>query len=489
MNSITFDHSYHRLPESFYARARPLSVRAPELIAFNHELAAALGLELSSVDRSALALLFSGNRLPESAEPIALAYAGHQFGHFVPQLGDGRAHLLGELLAPDGVRHDLQLKGSGRTPFSRGGDGRAALGPVLREYLLSEAMHALGVPTTRALAAVTTGETVMRDVPRPGAIVARVARSHIRVGTFEYFAARGDQAALAVLADYAIGRHDPELGKLDDRYARWLEAILDRQARLVARWLSLGFIHGVMNTDNTAVSGETIDYGPCAFMDHYDPAQVFSSIDRNGRYAYANQPRIAHWNLARLAEALLGLLSTDRQQATEIANDILEGFAARFERYWLGAMRPKLGLQQADDDDAALIQDLLDLMEAQRADFSQTFRKLANLVAQDRNAAELQFESQPALDAWLQRWRRRLQNEPGGPAAAARLMAAHNPAFIPRNHQVERAIRAAEDRGDFSIFHELRQLLVQPYRNQPEFTAYAEPPEPHERVLQTFCGT
>jgi serine/tyrosine/threonine adenylyltransferase len=473
----------------------PVPVANPRLIKFNGDLATELGLEWRSLGDSALARIFSGNAVPGGADPVATAYAGHQFGQFVPRLGDGRAILLGEVIDRCGVRRDIQLKGSGRTPYSRGGDGRAALGPVLREYLVSEAMHALGIEGTRALAAVTTGESVVREGRLPGAVVTRVAKSHVRVGTFEYFAARGDQAALRRLADYVIDRHYPELKPADRPYLELLRAVCQRQAALVASWMHVGFIHGVMNTDNTSVSGETIDYGPCAFMDAYDPATVFSSIDSMGRYAYANQPRAAQWNLARFAETLLLLIDADPGRAVEAAGPVVEQFSAAFEERWLSGMRAKLGLGTAEPDDAALIRAWLDLLHRNQCDFTLTFRRLCDAAdprdAPDASDTSLRssFAQPDDYDIWAGAWHTRLAREPspaGGRAAAMRRV---NPAFIPRNHRVEAMIAAAVEHGNFAPFEELLEVLSGPYESQPRFEAYQRPPRPEERVLQTFCGT
>jgi len=455
-------------------------------------LSAELGLALDGLDDDSLAAIFSGNQLPTGIEPIATAYAGHQFGYFVPQLGDGRAILIGEARDRSGALRDIQLKGAGRTPFSRNGDGRAALGPVLREYLVSESMHALGIPTTRSLAAVLTGERVQREQPLPGAILTRVAASHVRVGTFQYFAARGQDEAVRQLADYVIERHYPEARASDQPYRALLQAAIDRQAKLVAQWLHVGFIHGVMNTDNMALSGETIDYGPCAFMDAYDPAQVFSSIDSHGRYAYANQPRIAQWNLARFAETLLPLLDPVPERAVEIGTALVERFAAVHAEHWLSGARRKLGLMTAEQGDRELAQALLDLMHAQRADFTLTFRLLADrAAASEPGAGPIRdlFADASAFDGWYLVWQARLAREPTSPQQRADSMRSANPAFIPRNHRVEQIIAAAVTREDFSPFVELLTVLMQPYRDQPGFERYREPPLPSERVLQTFCGT
>jgi uncharacterized protein YdiU (UPF0061 family) len=485
---IPFDNSYARLPDRFYARLDPKPVAAPRLVRLNTVLAGQLGIDPEALAGPDGVAMLAGNRAPPGAEPIAQAYAGHQFGHFVPQLGDGRACLLGEVIGRDGIRRDIQLKGSGTTPFSRAGDGRAALGPVLREYLISEAMAALGVPTTRTLAAVTTGEPVWRETRLPGAILTRVATSHIRVGTFQYFAARGDAEAVRLLADHAIVRHYPEAAETDNPYRAFLGAVIAAQAELIARWLLIGFIHGVMNTDNCAISGETIDYGPCAFMDEYDPATVFSSIDRGGRYAYGNQPRIAQWNLARLAETLLPLLGADEAAAMAAAQDSLDAFAPRFQTAYLAGLRRKIGLGTEREGDDALTRDFLALLAAGRVDFTLAFRALSGAV-EDEAALRALFADGGAFDAWAARWRSRLAEEPGGPDGAGAVMRAVNPAFIPRNHLVEAALAAATEQADFAPFETLLGVLSRPYQDDPAMAAYARGPREEERVLQTFCGT
>jgi len=479
--------TYAGLPERFFARVNPTPVQKPRLLAFNEALAAQLGIHAADLDAEAWAQRFSGNVLPPGLEPIAMAYAGHQFGQFVPQLGDGRAILLGEAQGADRVRRDIQLKGSGRTPYSRGGDGRAALGPVLREYLVSEAMHALGIPTTRALAAVTTGESVYRDRALPGAILTRVAASLVRVGTFQYFGAREDTDGVRRLADYVIGRNYPEAGADANPYLALLRAVTQAQASLIARWMNVGFIHGVMNTDNMAVSGETIDFGPCAFMDAYDPAAVFSSIDSHGRYAFGNQPYAAVWNLARFAETLLPLIDTDAERAVASATEVVAAFSARFSEQRLAGARAKLGLSMAEDGDAALVEDLLNAMHRNQVDFTLTFRALCDAAA-DAKLTE-RFANPRDYDDWAVRWRARLRRDPQDPLARAEAMRRVNPAVIPRNHRIEQVIAAAVDREDFGPFKELSAVLAEPYRESRDFGSYADPPRPEERVLRTFCGT
>jgi len=478
---IPFDNSYAKLPPHFYANVEPTKVAAPRIVRVNSALAAQLGLDPAALTPDMLA----GNRLPAGAEPIAQAYSGHQFGHFSPSLGDGRAILLGEIIGTDGRRYDIQLKGAGPTPFSRRGDGRAALGPVLREYLLGEAMHALGIPTTRALAAVTTGEPVFRETALPGAVLTRVAASHMRVGTFEFFAARGDTEAVRTLADYAIARHFPDLAR---NIRGFLEAVIARQANLIAAWLHVGFIHGVMNTDNMAISGETIDYGPCAFMDAYDPATVFSSIDEAGRYAYGRQPSIAAWNLTRFAETLLPLLATDQEAAIDIAREALGGFAPRFEAAWLAGMRRKLGLSTEQKSDTALITDLLRHMHEARADWTLTFRALADAAAGNEAPARALLNP-PAWDAWAPQWRTRLAAEPAPPADRAAAIRAASPLYIPRNHLVEAALTAAVQSGDYGPFEDLLGVISMPFEQRDGLERFALPPAPEERVLATFCGT
>ena len=478
---LPFDNSYARLPPDFYQRIEPTPVAAPRIVRVNEGLARRLGLDPAALD----AEMLSGNRIPAGAEPIAMAYSGHQFGHFSPSLGDGRAILLGEVLGTDGYRFDIQLKGAGPTAFSRRGDGRAALGPVLREYILGEAMHALGIPTTRALAAVTTGEPVYRETALPGAVLTRVAASHIRIGTFQFFAAHGKEDSVRILADYAIARHYPDLA---GDYRGFLAAVIARQAALVAQWLLVGFIHGVMNTDNMAISGETIDYGPCAFMDEYDPATVFSSIDTGGRYAYARQPQMAAWNLARLAETLLPLLGANEDEAIAWATEAIGGFALRFESAYRSGLHQKLGLETAQDGDDALAQDLLRHMKEGAADWTLTFRHLADAAEGNDAPIRALFNPAAAYDAWAERWKARLESEPKTPSVCATAMRARSPLYIPRNHQVEAALTAALSE-DYVPFERLLDVITQPFTERPGFERYTQPPLPDERVLATFCGT
>jgi uncharacterized protein YdiU (UPF0061 family) len=486
---LGFHHSYASVSARFYERVLPTPVKDPQLVIFNRPLADELGLP-PDAEREA-AMLFSGNRLPDDANPIAMAYAGHQFGNFVPQLGDGRAILLGELRTRVGVLRDVQLKGAGLTRFSRDGDGRAALGPMLREYLISEAMHALGIPTTRSLAVVTTGEQVFRPAPVPGGVLTRVAASHVRVGTFEFFAARGDQDAVRELLDYVIDRHYPDARDTAVPALAVLKAVVERQAELIADWMRVGFIHGVMNTDNMAISGETIDYGPCAFMDHYHPNTVFSSIDRVGRYSYANQPAIAQWNLARFAETLLPLIDADVDKAVALAMEVLESFTTEFNARYSERLFRKLGLPTGSESDVDLVNRLFATMQEAGADFSLTFRRLAFAAESPANESALRelFAQPSGIDGWLRDWRQRLATDPQSAAERRVSMCRVNPAFIPRNHRVEAALSAASEHGDWKPFHKLLGILQRPYDDQPEVADYEQPPQPAERVLQTFCGT
>jgi uncharacterized protein YdiU (UPF0061 family) len=489
-----FDNSYARLPERFHSRLSPTPVACPRLVKVNAELALNLGLDPEALASQEGAEILAGNRLIPGSVPLAQAYAGHQFGYFVPQLGDGRAILLGEVVTRDGVRYDIQLKGSGPTPFSRRGDGRAALGPVLREYIVSEAMAALGVPTTRALAAVTTGERVLRETALPGAILTRVAASHLRIGTFQYFAARRDTDGLRLLANYAIARHYPEAAQATQPYRALLDGVIARQATLIAQWMLLGFIHGVMNTDNTSISGETIDYGPCAFMEAYDPAKVFSSIDQQGRYAYDNQPSAAIWNLARLAETLLPLTEQEtgsEEAALESAKEALTAFDPQYAAARIAGLRRKLGLFTERSDDAELAEDLLQRMAANHADFTLTFRQLCDAAESEKADADARklFDDPVAFDTWAARWRQRLAAEPISSQTRASAMRKANPAFIPRNHLVEAVIQAAVLRQDFKPFEALLDAVSQPFDDRPELESYSRPARPEECVTQTFCGT
>lgn len=487
MTSFSLRQSYSQLPEHFSAPATLSPVTAPRLVKLNRPLAQALGLDADWLGGPEGVAMLSGSRMPPGVQPVALAYAGHQFGQFVPQLGDGRALLLGDVTDATGHVREIQLKGSGRTAYSRRGDGRAALGPVLREYVVSEAMAALGVPTTRALAAVTTGEQVLRERPLPGAVIARVASSHIRVGTFQFFAARQDLAGLRRLADYAIARHYPEAAQAPAPYLALLERVIAAQADLVAQWMLKAFIHGVMNTDNMAVSGETIDYGPCAFMEQYDPATVFSFIDERGRYAYGNQPSMALWNLTRLAEALLPLLAEAEDQAVPVAQEALGRFEALFQAIYLAGMRAKLGLKTAQPEDTDLLRSLLETLRAEQADFTQTFRALS---AEGVISEEAVPEPLAAFGPWLARWRQRLAQEEAQPASIRVAgMKQVNPAYIPRNHLVGAMIKAAVEDSDFTQFDTLLAVCARPYDDQPGRDAYARPAQASERVRHTFCGT
>ncbi len=480
MPPVFSDNSYARLPDRFYARLAPTPVTAPKLVKLNRPLALQLGLDPEFLASPEGVEILAGNRVAEGSEPIALAYAGHQFGNFVPQLGDGRAVLLGEVVDIAGVRRDIQLKGSGPTPFSRRGDGRAALGPVLREYIISEAMQALGIPTTRSLAAVITGDPVIRENVMPGAVLTRVASSHIRVGTFQYFAARGDTEALKLLADHVIARHYPDVAS----YRALFERVIARQAELVARWLGVGFIHGVMNTDNVSIAGETIDYGPCAFMDAYHPETVFSSIDQTGRYAYGKQPQIAGWNLARLGEAMLPLLADDQDAAVAIANEVLGTYGAIFGAAYLAVLRRKLGLFTEQESDGELAQSFLKLLADNGTDYTLAFRRLADGTARGL------FEEPAGFDSWEIGWRARLSGEPQDEATRRAAMQAANPAYIPRNHKVEEALAAAIQEDDYAPFEALIAVLAKPFDERPGLEAYARPPtEDEARNFRTYCGT
>lgn len=489
---LHFDNSYSRLPERFYARQSPTPVTAPGLIQVNRPLAEKLGIDPDWLESEAGLQVLAGNQLPQGSDPIATAYAGHQFGGWNPQLGDGRAVLLGELIDPHGQRFDLQLKGSGPTPWSRGGDGRSPIGPVLREYVVSEAMAVLGVPTTRALAAVTTGDKVIREGAQPGGVITRVAKSHIRIGTFQFFAARKDEEALQLLADHVIARHYPDAAKTENPTHALLDAAIEAQAKLVAHWQLLGFIHGVMNTDNVLLSGETVDYGPCAYIDDFHPDTVFSSIDQNGRYSYQNQPAIAHWNLSNLAQTLLPLLATDDVQALALAQQSVDAFPAVFSHANQEGIVKKLGLVEYREGDDELMQDLLELMAQERADFTLTFRRLSDLAdttADSENTVASLYEFSEIFASWLERWKDRLQTDSMSEQQRQSSMYQANPVFIARNHLVEEVIQAAVTDGDFKPFHQLNTILQQPFIYRPDLARYATPPAPSEVVHQTFCGT
>ena len=485
---IAFDNSFHRDMEGFYAPAEAAPPSAPRLLVFNQTLADRLGLGAADVDDDSLARLFSGQAIPGGANPLAFAYAGHQFGHFSSQLGDGRALLLGEIVAPDGKRFDVQLKGSGPTPFSRNGDGKAAIGPVLREFLVSEAMAAMRVPTTRALAAVATGDRVQRERAHPGALLTRIASSHIRVCTFQFFAAPLGAEHVVQLSDYTIRRHFPDLASAANPHLALLEAVIERQCVLVAKWMGLGFIHGVMNTDNVAVSGETIDYGPCAFMDRFAVHTVFSSIDANGRYAYGNQPAIMNWNMARFAEALLPAIHAVNPDDVDVAKTLVADIVAQFRGIWLAVMRQKLGLGAPHSSDAALIDGLFDELERHGPDFTLFFRALATLLRGDASAMEALLPAPDAMAPWIASWWAQLEREPINPLERAAAMDAVNPLYIPRNHKVEAALAAAEQ-GDLAPFLALLEVVRAPYSERTDWSDYALPPPADGAPYVTFCGT
>jgi len=480
-----FENTYARLPDVLFSRVRPVPVAKPALFVLNERLAADLGLGIEAL-RASGAEIFAGNIVPEGAEPIAQAYAGHQFGHFT-NLGDGRAVLLGEQIAPSRSRFDIQLKGSGQTPYSRRGDGRAALGPMLREYIISEAMHALGIPTTRSLAVATTGEHIAREDLLPGAVLTRVAASHIRVGTFEYANAIGDRAALEALMRHTLQRHYPELVGADNPALALFGGVLERQAKLIAQWVCVGFVHGVMNTDNMALSGETIDYGPCAFIDTYDPGTVFSSIDRGGRYAYGNQPNIAHWNLARLAEALLPLIDADKDKAVAAAEEKLGKFPERFRVHYTAGLRAKLGLLSEEEGDYDLAREFLDWMKMAEADFTSSFFALTKAVETGELSGPLSLGGAP-LRVWHGKWMARLGREERGKGEVAVTMRRANPVVIPRNHRVEEALSAAAA-GDLSVMRRLLDTLGRPFEETQANEAYRDAPPPGSRPYRTFCGT
>ncbi len=480
--NFDFQNTYSTLGQEFYTHLQPATVPMPEMVILNEDLAEILELDFSGITSQQKAALFSGNSLPEGAEPLSQAYAGHQFGHLA-MLGDGRAHLLGEHVTKEAQKYDIQLKGSGRTPYSRSGDGKAALGPMLREYIISEAMHSLGIPTTRSLAVVSSGEQVFRESPLAGAILTRVAASHIRVGTFQYAAIQKDINLLQRLLDFTIKRHEPRLNNAENKALALLETVSERQADLIVHWMRVGFIHGVMNTDNMTLSGETIDYGPCAFMDAYDPDTVFSSIDQMGRYAYGNQPKIAQWNISRLAEALLPLIDPDPDKSVKLAENIVLNFMNIYEIKWLNMMRSKLGLSVPHEDDEKLISDLLDWMNKSQADYTNTFRDLSMGVYSKQN-----YYKNKEFKSWKARWIARQQKNKTSNDVVLRLMKNTNPAVIPRNHNVEKALKFSE-KGNFKYIFKLLEILKNPYKETLHLSEYQELPEPSERVYQTFCGT
>ena len=477
-----FDNTYSRLPKVMSSQLNPIPVKNPKLTIFNHGFSKELGLDFSSLNNNQIASIFSGNLLPKESKCIAQAYAGHQFGYFT-MLGDGRAILIGEHLLKNNKRFDIQFKGSGKTPYSRNGDGRAALGPMLREYIVSEAMHSLGIPTTRSLAVVKTGENVIRETPLPGAILTRVAASHIRVGTFQYVTATEDEKNLKTLFDYTIDRHYPKIKDSKTPAIDLLKIVMEKQIKLVVDWMRVGFIHGVMNTDNMAISGETIDYGPCAFMDAYDPETVFSSIDHNGRYAYFNQPGITKWNLARFAETLLPLIDKNKDKAIKIATEIINNFGEIYKKNWLEMMRKKLGLIEKKNNDEKLINDLLSLLHEQKADYTNTFCSLMNEDVQNDKI----FNNKEFID-WHQKWKERLAKNNNSTEESLKLMRSVNPIVIPRNHKVEEVLEAA-NKDDLNPFHDFLKVLEKPYENQSKTNNYQSPAPPSEKKYQTFCGT
>lgn len=486
---VEFDNSYAKELDGFYVPWKGDEVPAPKLVRLNTPIAKALGFDLARLSRSDLAAVITGAIPPAGATPIVQAYAGHQFGNFTAQLGDGRALLLGEVVDNSGKRYDIQLKGSGRTPFSRGGDGKAVLGPVLREYIVGEAMHALGIPTTRALGAAVTGEKISRDGELPGAVFARVSSSHIRVGTFQFFAARGETEKVRQLADYTIARHYPELKAAKNPYLGLLASVRDAQARLLAKWMTIGFVHGVMNTDNMTVSGETIDYGPCAYIDAYDPKAVFSSIDTQGRYAYGNQPVMAKWNLARFAETLLPLFDQDNAKAIDLATNEINAFAERFQQFWLQEMRLKLGLTTIEDGDIDLVNGLYTAMDGQNVDFTKLFRNLADVVSGNISGAQSLFDSPKKFDEWNVIWAKRLARDPIDVCKRMAAMNAVNPIYIPRNHKVEEALKSAERDTNYDLFDKLMLVLANPYEKRDGLEEYEVPAPKDFGPYQTFCGT
>ena len=486
---MLFDNSYQNLPQDFFERINPVPVKDPQLIIFNNDLGRSLGID-QKINKKELANIFSGNEILKGSSPIALAYAGHQFGNFVNQLGDGRAVLLGEVSTPNQERFDMQLKGSGQTRFSRQGDGRSPLGPVIREYVVSEAMNALGIPSTRSLAAVTTGEKVFREVILPGGILTRIAKSHIRVGTFEYFATQKNTENLKTLADYTIKRHFLSLKDVANPYLSLLEIVSERQIELISKWMGVGFIHGVMNTDNTSIVGETIDYGPCAFMDEYNPSTVFSSIDAHGRYAFGNQPLIAQWNMACFANSLLGLIDKDTEKATSKAQKVINNFPNKMSEAVMSVMCKKIGLDSTKTNSQEALTKLLRIMLDNKSDYTLTFRYLSEIIKGKRDSSfKQQFLEHNQISNWLKEWKELIKDQDLAKKEIVLSMESSNPVFIPRNHLVERAIEAAVENNDFSEMKTLLTILSKPYEEQSKYGEYMKPPKPHEVVHQTFCGT
>ena len=486
---MLFDNSYQNLPQDFFERINPVPVKDPQLIIFNNDLGKSLGID-QKINKKELANIFSGNEILKGSSPIALAYAGHQYGNFVNQLGDGRAVLLGEVSTPNQERFDMQLKGSGQTRFSRQGDGRSPLGPVIREYVVSEAMNALGIPSTRSLAAVTTGEKVFREVILPGGILTRIAKSHIRVGTFEYFAAQKNTENLKTLADYTIKRHFPSLKDVANPYLSLLEIVSERQIELISKWMGVGFIHGVMNTDNTSIVGETIDYGPCAFMDEYNPSTVFSSIDAHGRYAFGNQPLIAQWNMACFANSLLGLIDKDTEKATDKAQKVINNFPNKMSEAMMSVMCKKIGLDSTKPNSKETLTKLLRIMLDNKSDYTLTFYYLSEIIKGKRDSLfKQQFLEHKQISNWLKEWKELIKDQNLAKKEIALSMESSNPVFIPRNHLIERAIEAAVENNDFSEMKTLLTILSKPYEEQSKYGEYMKPPKPHEVVHQTFCGT
>ncbi len=490
---LSFDTSYAQLPERFFAMMEPVTAKEPKLVFLNEALGTELGLDIDALDKEYAARVFTGAEAQSEGGLLAMTYSGHQFGQFNPQMGDGRAALLGEVIDIKGQRQDIQLKGAGRTAFSKGGDGKAALGPVMREYIISEAMHALGVPTTRSLAVATTGEYVYRDAVLPGAVLTRIASSHLRIGTFQFFAARGDIEGLKILADYAIDRHYPDTKTSPNQYLGLLEKVISAQASLISKWLSIGFIHGVMNTDNMTISGETIDYGPCAFMDQYDHNKVFSSIDRQGRYAFGAQPAIGQWNLSRLAETLLPLMDDDEDKALEMAKTALDQYGPIFMASWTQEMAPKFGMvpNKEPETDREIIRQFLSLLQKHNVDFTNSFQSLTIALMNEEGLKKVKaiFQEDGSFDIWFEQWKARIGSSEQEISVACKIMTRANPIYIPRNHLVEEAIDVATSKGDFSFMEKLLKAIGTPFEKKAGFNRYELPPKPEEEVHQTFCGT